>query len=298
MKIFRIVSRNAYVLFLIISCTAYSNPELDMANKTALPTHQNYSTAIVTPQQSLESIAPTLTADQARSEVLDLLEHNNGCALPCFWGIIPGETKWSEKREFLRSISSQYSNDSDEINSEFFFADLYFPANDIQGPWDLKLEMGIHKDLIRTISVSDFDVPSYNLREFLLSNGKPDEIWVFTNSQGFVDSPSRIGFLVSLFYSQKQMIAAFGRGRADMLSDWINGCIQYSPSLNIWSLDNPFSFPEAANFFYGNNIIEDGWKKLSEATQGELDVDRFYETFSKQNTEPCFRTPKSLWSSP
>jgi len=293
------------IQFLLLSCVPYTHPVTSTATEITAPTTNftqstitgtNQSTLEATPKlESTSSSTPTLLPDQARAKVLELLETNNGCKLPCFWGVVPGNTKWSEVRESLRSISSQYSDDPEETNIEFFYSDLYLPANDIQGPWDLKLELGVYRDIIRTISVSDFDLPNYHLRSFLLENGKPDEIWIYTNSRGPSNSPDKVGFLVSLFYSEKQMIAAYGRGNAVISDTWIDGCIQYSPALKIWSLEKLLSFPEAASFFYNHNVVGDGWKEISEATNGRLNVEKFYQTFTDQSAKPCFKTPRNLW---
>jgi hypothetical protein len=260
----------------------------DFVQGTSTANYQN-------PLKATSTVEFVSLEEQTRAQVLELLKTNNGCTLPCFWGITPGKAKWSEVKESLRVLSSQYSDDSEVTATNFFYSGLYFPAKDIHGPWDLYLNLGINNDVIRTISVSDFDVPNYHLGEFLLENGRPDEIWVFTNSSGSVNSPDQVGFLVSLFYREEQMMAAYGRGKATIDDAWINGCIQYSPALKIWSLDQPLSFPEAASFFYNTNGIEEGWKEISNATQGEFDVDKFYQTFMDPGVEPCFKTPKDLW---
>jgi hypothetical protein len=38
------------------------------------------------------TLVPTLTADQEQALVLDLLQNNAGCRLPCWWGFTPGKT--------------------------------------------------------------------------------------------------------------------------------------------------------------------------------------------------------------
>lgn len=43
---------------------------------------------------------PTYPPDEALAKVLELFETNAGCQLPCWWGIIPGETPWDVAQNF------------------------------------------------------------------------------------------------------------------------------------------------------------------------------------------------------
>lgn len=150
-------------------------------------------------------------------------------------------------------------------------------------------------DIVQTISISDFDIPNYYLKEFLVANGNPDAIWVFTNSVN-PTGIDKIGFLVSLYYKKQQMIVTYGRGQATIGEEWLTGCIMYSPSLRIWAWNESLGIPE--NAFSNLDVIRMSWKSISEATQGVLDIDKFYQSFSNPNAEPCFQTPKNIWSEP
>jgi hypothetical protein len=46
---------------------------------------------------------PTLSADEARMVMLDWLQNNGGCRLPCIWGLTPGVTDTQTRREHLRA---------------------------------------------------------------------------------------------------------------------------------------------------------------------------------------------------
>lgn len=215
--------------------------------------------------------------------------------MPCFWGIKSGQTPWNDANEFLKRLSVQHSDESALNENSFFYSNYLLPATDIYGDYDLQLELGVSNGIIYTISVGDFNVPNYYLNEFLRTNGQPDEIWVFTNSV----SPTgidKVGFLVSLYYKEKQMIVTYGRGQAIIGDEWLTGCIMYSPSLKIWTWDKSFKAPETT--FNDLDVMRTSWKSISEATQGAFDTDKFYQSFSNSDTEACFQTPKNIWSEP
>lgn len=290
MKNLRVI---VFSIFFVTACTPSGSNTLTIPAST--PTTIANPTATVSP---INTIAASITPEEfqieeTRSAVLELLKSNKGCKLPCFLGITPGQTSWNEAHEFLKTFSVQHSNPSGE--EDFFYSNYYLPAIDIYGDYDLNLELAVLNGIVYGISVHDFDIPSFQLNNFLLANGKPDEIWVFTNNS----SPSgndNVGFLVSLYYKNQQMLANFGRGQAIIDSEWLNGCIMHSPSLRIWAWDESLNFPETT--FNDLDVIQYSWKTISEATQGKIDTDKFYSSFSNPDTEPCFQTPRNIWTEP
>lgn len=45
------------------------------------------------------TLSPTLTADQRQVLVRAMLETNGGCELPCWWGVVPGQSDYQATRE-------------------------------------------------------------------------------------------------------------------------------------------------------------------------------------------------------
>jgi hypothetical protein len=56
------------------------------------PTLEETVAPIPTPTWTPLPAVPPATADAI---VEDLLKNNAGCRLPCWWGVVPGETQWS-----------------------------------------------------------------------------------------------------------------------------------------------------------------------------------------------------------
>jgi len=72
---------------------------------------------------------PTFTADQERAFVVHMLEANGGCRLPCWWGMMPGETAWQDVRSFFASIGKRTASSQPPagfIGEMFFVSDGEF----------------------------------------------------------------------------------------------------------------------------------------------------------------------------
>lgn len=257
------------------------------------PTPQE--TQIIQPEVTLapsEIRSPTMDVSQTNAVVNELLLTNNGCELPCFWGIIPGITTW-EEASFLKNLSVQYDLDLAEESQDYFDKTFYFPVLNRHNS-NMSLDVEVFKNTVLSLEAGDFEADNFELANFLIHNGQPDEIWVFTNSKGFgIDN--HIGFLILFYYREKQMTVSYS-GNGEIGESWIVGCTTLSPHLKIWAWDDSMGFPESV--FSGLDTIRVTWKPIDEATQGEFDVSKYYETFKESQHEPCIKTPKSIWSEP
>lgn len=277
------------VLVFLWGCTSNSlslqptpiDLQLDQPTTEVIPTLQSEITL-----EPMETGFPTNDSAQASASINELLLTNGGCDLPCFWGIIPGKTEWQEIG-FLKNLAIQYDSDPAKENQEYFEKTFYFLVN-------MSIDVVVYKDLVRSLEVSDFESTNYELANFLTQYGQPDEIWVFTNSKGF-GTDNHIGFLILFYYHEKQMTVSYS-GNGEIGESWIVGCTTLSPHLRIWAWDDSLGFPESA--LNELDTIRTSWKPLNEATQGQFDVSKYYETFKESQNEPCIKTPKSIWSEP
>lgn len=231
-----------------------------------------------------------MQADEAIVKVKELLETNNGCKLPCFWGITPNQTSETDAMGILDVFSSvDYGSHSKESSSIKHFLDVNGKNN-----------VGVHitfftdKSVIGLIQASDLNSPSYHLPEFLIQNGKPDQIilraWKRTPS-----NTDQVYFLVYMYYENSGMLVAYGMGTGTIEKDSINGCIDLSPTIQMWGVGKPQNIEDA--------MSQMGWTaadllSISDATADALPVDSFYENFSRPNVKTCFSTSRNLWSEP
>lgn len=59
---------------------------------------------------------PTLSIQDQEARLLSLLENNNGCTFPCFWGIIPSQTSFEEVKALMREVGA-YRADFESVST-------------------------------------------------------------------------------------------------------------------------------------------------------------------------------------
>lgn len=235
---------------------------------------------------------PTLTIDESKKIVRDLLKNNAGCQLPCWWGITPGKTAWSEARQILETVSRHIGvagQASDEIFSVSVQALLPYPYNFATYMEHL---YSVKNGIVDYIRIYNFDLaPNYFLPNFLEAYGQPDEIWIRTfpkeemGIQHFIIDVFYQGILIE--YSTGEPMKEVG---GKLQNCWITE--MNSPFLHLWSPETQnLSFQEAKKFIDTRGLPEP--KPLLEATG--MDVKTFYETFKNPDTNVCLETPKRMW---
>jgi hypothetical protein len=235
---------------------------------------------------------PTLTTDESKMLVRDLLENNAGCRLPCWWGITPGQTTWSEASQILEKVSL--------FMSEPKAADVFPIYLQVQLPYPHTLQKYmehsyyIENGIVEYIDVFNYDLaPNYSLPNLLKSYGQPDEIWVRTLPKAEWEIQH---FIIDVFYEELGILAEYSSG--DPMKE-VRGNIQNclvtemdSPFFDLWSPEtHELSFQEAKKFIDTRSLPEP--MPLLEATG--MDVQTFYETFKNPETDVCLETPKRLW---
>ena len=235
---------------------------------------------------------PTLTADESKQLVRDLLENNAGCRLPCWWGITPGKTTWIEARQILEKTSLYIGGQ--EIGEVFYVdvqAYLPYPHNFAKY---MEHSYGVKNGIVDYIDVYNFDLaPNFSLPNLLESYGQPDEVWIRTLPKA---ERGIQHFIIDVFYGELGILVEYSTGdpmkevEGNLQNCWITE--MDSPFLDLWSPETQkLSFQEAKKFIDTTNLPEP--KPLLESTG--MDVKTFYETFKNSETDVCLETPKNLW---
>lgn len=270
------------------SCASTNTPTPVENMPTVLPTKPIILTPSPLPltSQTESTPLPTLSSDGAREMVKELLENNAGCRLPCWWGIIPGKTRWTDARSFLESFAL-YVGETGGVRVPL--PTSYSDAN--------YLEHGyfIRNGIVEYIRVFNFNLaPNYYLPKFLETYGVPEEIYIRTFAQ---EEMGIQNFTVDLFYQNFGVLIEYSTGEPlREIDDKLQNCLiktMNSPFIFLWSPDVlKLSFQDAKQKFLDiTNLPEP--KPLLEATG--MNVDTFYETFKDPDTNGCLETPKELW---
>ncbi len=75
---------------------------------TSSPGATLLSTTVPNPTPNLTwTPLPTLDKETSSRKITELMETNEGCELPCFWGIVPGQTTWQGAQQKLETFVSE-----------------------------------------------------------------------------------------------------------------------------------------------------------------------------------------------
>lgn len=270
------------------SCSLIGVPTVVEVSPTALLTQ----TAIIelsptsSPPQITITPRPTLTENEAKRLVRELLEDNAGCRLPCWWGITPGKTTWAEARHFLESFAV-YVGETGIVR-----VPLPSPYGDAAY---MEQEYFINDGIVEYIHVYNYNLASnYYLPKFLETYGEPSEIWIQAFSQAEI---GQWNFTFDLFYIDKGILIEYGVATpiGDVeVNNKLRNCLKGadSPFIYLWAPEKQISFDEAKRKFLDTRWLPEP-KPLLDATG--MDVKTFYETFKNPNTDACLETPKDLW---
>lgn len=259
------------------------------------------SRLVSTPTATSEPVAakdfiPTTSSARTNSQKLvqQLLENNGGCRLPCWWGITPGKTTWTEAYQILEKVSRSIGGHE---SGESFYVSVHAL---LPYPYDFAPYMeqlySVKNGVVDYICVDNFDLaPKYNLHNFLETYGQPTEVWIRTYSKYEIQVHP---FFVYLFYQDKGILVEYNTG--DPLKE-IDGKLQNclvkgmdSPFIHLWSPETQnLSFQDARQFIDLKTVPEPEPRPLLEAAG--MDIKTFYETFKNPDTNACLETPRELW---
>lgn len=142
------------LLLLALGCrapqpTRTSAVDIHMPTSTVTPVHPTSTSPLTPTPTQTKTLTPTLTPtptwtplptippDERLDAMLDLLYTNAGCRLPCWWGIIPGETSWTSARRFLQAFDPHVyvTNEYDLDEGFVVMAYLFVPEEIFSVKW-------------------------------------------------------------------------------------------------------------------------------------------------------------------
>lgn len=135
------------------------------------------------------TLASTLSSQQREKRVLDLLQTNANCVLPCWWGIVPGKTMWSETKAFIESLGAKTSDNQTSGTSSYHGTSGFdLEDNAVYN----RVEFVEHGGVVEGINIYSFGdnasqwtkiwsnfSPAYIISRY----GSPDRMWLMTSSQ-------------------------------------------------------------------------------------------------------------------
>lgn len=291
-----------------ISTATPKTPSLLPLSVTLTPTPLTYIPwfAPTKPPESTPPLSPTmaprLTADQEKLVVLDLLQSNAGCQLPCWWGFTPGKTAWQTAHTFFASLGKVAIDQGRPFPSykvEFtiaeygmhLFQEYIIIGGTIKMIW-IGAGMTRNNEAVFGDPLFAQALQRFMLSQLLATYGQPEEVLIRTF--GSAPNGGWVPFHLLLFYPHRGILVDY-QGPNERKGENLRWCPQKTNvSLWLWSPEDKWTLEDIARL--GPNLSLDELKAyhpLEEAT--DMSLEAFYKTFKGANNRLCLETPADMW---
>jgi hypothetical protein len=281
---------------ILFSCRSFSDLNNGENQEQSLPTATKFGfPATWTPlpstaTPSLTPLPPTLTplpaipTEQVLNYVKGLLENNNGCNLPCFWGITPGETSRQTAKQFLYTFTNSVTTKIP-------------PPLDVDYVKDLSPQFEVLDGTVHGITTYNYKFSGidawYYLHNILITYGVPEHVSIYVDQEQYTGSRPT-GIIV--FYGDLGfMIKYVSFFKIEEVDEFIEICPDGTYNyMYIWPPELDLSFNVALDKYVDN--VQNGIphpRPLQAVT--DLEIQDFYDAFKDSATQSCIRTPSEFW---
>lgn len=289
----------------VVRLSATPTPRL---SNTPVPTWTQWPPTF-TPLPPLPTLFPYL----AKALVLDLVESNGGCNLPCWWGITPGESNWNENLQFLKSLGSYVTlSHSHVIRNQENSKQLYSYSIEYSLPqftYQQHTFIAVSENTVQYMAIINWgNFNKFFLSEVLSSLGKPEEIYInglkpYTHPPGPYYTP----FQIVLYYPDQHVIAAY-EFKGKVRNGIITMCTptEVYPELWLWTPGYPNNITEYGYPRDIDGILRDfTFRTYNDTKYGPLprledytnmSINEFYDAFVDPNSYTCLETSESIWT--
>lgn len=291
------------IVFMLLGC---NNKELQPTHTAVVETTATSLAApladTITPEPvntETNTPSPTLVTQlspvEAEEKVLSLLENNDGCALPCFWGIVPGVSSWEDTSQFLSPFATTTWGINKVTGAPLYPGIAYFTfavPEEIAFRGEVELGFWVKDGYIQQIKVAELKGIPYSLGMIMEEYGPPDEIWVTTYKRYVVEPPP---FGVSVFYSRKGILISYAVS-SSREQNFITGCLEPHIVISMWQVDTEklqTFFDVSDKFGVNANDPPPLYLPLHKAT--DVDVETFYKAYRGTTDTICIKTLSTLW---
>ena len=240
---------------------------------------------------------PAIPTIEVEGNIINLLQDNGGCELPCLWGISFTQLNAQTINSYLNSVTGvgRSTISLSRNNSDIRISPNWVEAENSQIRY-FTVVLGDY----RTVDFGDgpydvyiFDNPVfyeytkyYGLSNILSVYGQPEKIYVYIDpgrDMGFEDL-----YHILLDYSKSGFIVHYTM-KLTTETDYFVGCPEKSfMYLKLWTPGDTSVEVEV------NKIIKDmGYHPLDEMTS--LTLQEFVEIYKNPNSQNCLRTKKDFY---
>jgi hypothetical protein len=290
--------------------TAHSSTAVVMLpTRTVSPTfmQQFTSTVISSPRPTrmvTPALGPTFTIDERNTRLLELLETNGDCTLPCIWGIMPGETEENEAFQILYPLGNpgNLRSRGGGVIYSFEYQDYQHGITIPLGIWVVN---GI-VDMVQEQLVVYADSPlldqmweRFALRSLLTVNGTPSRVGVILTTTEYYWLDATI-FTMWLFYDDDGILIIYYDIATRVDTDY-----RICPNQPHFERPAPLQFSFWTQSPDNERTLEDAYATytntsgipnyLSSQEAVGLEPDELFDLIISGEPGACFETPRDIW---
>jgi hypothetical protein len=218
---------------------------------------------------------------------------NPDCLFPCWWGVTPGQTRWSDMLSYLQSFSLQ----TYEYPQDSLYVITYAIPSSISYLEELHIGYTYNEsDIVTSIDIPSINIEGYDAKTMVTLYGIPNEVWLTTIAE---PREGVLPFQLIIVY-QQQGISFRYYMNATKSGDTITACFE----AGVIEEERPDLFPIGPRIF----VWEPGQTKtiqeispipleryFSLESKTDLTPQTLYEKFTNPDELPCIDTPADLW---
>lgn len=254
---------------------------------------QTPSAELIVPEETLTppltsvTPMPTLSYEEKSDILTELMMTNGGCLLPCWWGIVPGQSDIkSVGNKFYSKGFSIWDEGTTLVGGVVYTVDVKFEVQN----------NNIHYIQVKGGNISDFptsDWEQYYLHSVLNQYGKPSQIQIFAPWR---PDPGPLSYDLFVFYPDLGIVIEYVGLAEELTLETGRACPQLTPfSINL-TLYQPeaFSVEEILQIVMPSQELQAiappdvlyDWTNIEMAT--EFTLEHFYRTFKEADKQQCF----------
>jgi hypothetical protein len=279
-----------------------------LPSNTLIPTDTSKPSPSPIPSQTpkptlMPTPEPTLTIEESKALVLELLQTNGNCELPCWWGIVPQQSSIQEVKKLVNHLGWKWIYFRDTIRDN-----LTTGSGILYDAFGLDVSFEDKSDLVGSINLQigygkRIPTAPYTIKEILNTIGIPEQIRLdLVYVPGFEVARPTTGYKIWVFYDKQGIMLRYsgtaikvGSAYRICPTDLNLGGIDKEGSGNVSlilkSSDDVRSLSEIGEI-HGDPI--GGTLSIFDASG--MSVDEFYDQLMAREYGPyCFETPISAW---
>ncbi len=296
------------IMFVSASCGTYGRPSPTLAfspQVTSAPgiTAAPSSTSEPAPTEThvpTPTPLPTLIAEDAHTRLTNLIQGDVDCLLPCWFGVIPGQSDFNDAGNIFSQFSAigitEFSSRWAYIKviyPTYYMTTVVYPTADGRADHIL-VDTSISWDANGKVLYADSSFrktwQKYFLPELFTRYGAPEKIFLDTTLIA-ADPGSSYPYVLWVVYPQEGFLIRY-EGENSRIGDNIRICpLQSRITMTLW---NP-EMSSYEKYMQGEMAMGTSLGPQPIESVTDFNIDTFYQRFKGAGFNTCFETPASIW---